>query len=83
MYRASGEPTLVIDVCQSAARMRRNYGDAAPHTYQHQQQAPQQSNTPQSQARASRSMEEGGDGVRGARIQVGQIFEIWYYYLPT
>ena len=31
------------------------------HTYQHQQQAHQQSNTPQSQARASRSMEEGGE----------------------
>ena len=31
LYRASGEPTLVIDVCQSAARMRRNYGDAAAH----------------------------------------------------
>ena len=28
--------------------------------------------------------EEGGDGVlRGARVQVGHIFEIWYYYLPT
>ena len=27
LYRASGEPTLVIDVCQSASRMRRNYGE--------------------------------------------------------
>ena len=31
-----------------------------------------------------RSMEKGGDGVvRGARVQVGQIFQIRYYYLPT
>ena len=29
-------------------------------------------------------MEEGGDGVvRGACVQEDQIFEIWYYYLPT
>ena len=60
LYRASGEPTLVIDVCQSAASMRRNYFDAAAHhsthntqdhthAYQHQQQAHQQSNTPQKQ----------------------------------
>ena len=31
LYRASGEPTLVVDVCQSASRMRRNYGDAVAH----------------------------------------------------
>ena len=30
LYRASGEPTLVIDVCQSAARMRRNYDENLP-----------------------------------------------------
>ena len=95
LYLASGEPTLAFDVCQSAARMRRIYGDAAAHhsthntqdhthTYQHQQQAHQQSNPLQSQARASRSMEEGGDGVvRGACVQDDQIFETWYHNLPT
>ena len=57
---SSGEPTLAADVCQSASRMRRNYGDAVAHlsthntqdhthTYQHQRQAHQHSNTPQKQ----------------------------------
>ena len=29
-------------------------------------------------------MEEGGDGVvRGARVQICQIFQIWFYSVPT
>ena len=79
LYRASGEPTLVIDVCQSASRIRRNYGDAAAHhsthntqdhtrTYQHQRQAHQHSNASQNNTRTSRSM-EGGDGVVRARVE--------------
>ena len=58
LYVSSGEPTLATDVCQSASRMHRNYGDAVAHhsthstqhhtrTYQHQQLAHKQSNAPQ------------------------------------
>ena len=79
LYRASGEPTMVTDVCQSASRMRRNYGDAAARhsthntqdharTYQHQRQAHQHSNASQNNTRTSRSM-EGGDGVVRARVE--------------
>ena len=35
LYRASGEPTLAADVCQSASRTRRNCGDAVAHHRAH------------------------------------------------
>ena len=35
LYRASGEATLAVDVCQSASRTRRNYGGAAAHHNTH------------------------------------------------
>ena len=60
--------------------MRRNCGDAAAHHSTHNTQDHTHIYIP----RASRSMEEGGDGVvRGACVQDDQIFEIWYYHLPT
>ena len=73
LYVSSGEPTPAADVCHSATKMRRNYGDSVAHhtrTYQHPQLAHKQGNAPQNQSRTSRSMEEGADGVlRGARVQ--------------
>ena len=38
LYVSSGEPILVTDVCQSASRMRRNYGDAVAHHSTHNTQ---------------------------------------------
>ena len=87
-YRASGEPTpLVIDVCQSAARMRRNYGDAAAHHSTHITGKTTHIHTNINNRHTNRvthdkakhapccGMEEGGDGVvRGVCVQDDQIF---------
>ena len=74
--------------------MRRNYGDAAAHlsttrrtTHTHTNISKRHTNRAthhKDKTCTRRSMEKGGDGVvRGARVQVGPDFPIWYYDLPT